>query len=73
MVTPKKRSSITDSSRRRGAGNRVPTKEDFDWLGIPIFDYYANHPDEAAIFRATMQDFQRLSERDRQVYSARLG
>src|SRR6516164_9500356 len=25
-------------------------------LGAPIFDYYANHPDEAAIFRATMQD-----------------
>jgi hypothetical protein len=25
-------------------------------LGAPIFDYYADHPDEAAIFRATMQD-----------------
>jgi hypothetical protein len=25
-------------------------------LGDPIFDYYAKHPDEAAIFRATMQD-----------------
>ncbi len=25
-------------------------------LGAPIFDYYAAHPDEAAIFRATMQD-----------------
>ena len=25
-------------------------------LGAPLFDYYANHPDEAAIFRATMQD-----------------
>jgi hypothetical protein len=25
-------------------------------LGAPIFDYYANHPDEVAIFRATMQD-----------------
>jgi len=24
-------------------------------LGAPIFDYYADHPDEAAIFRATMQ------------------
>src|SRR6516225_8943113 len=25
-------------------------------LGAPLFEYYANHPDEAAIFRATMQD-----------------
>ncbi len=25
-------------------------------LGAPIFDYYADHPNEAAIFRATMQD-----------------
>ena len=25
-------------------------------LGAPIFDYYADHPDEAVIFRATMQD-----------------
>ncbi len=25
-------------------------------LGAPIFDYYADHPEEAAIFRATMQD-----------------
>ncbi len=25
-------------------------------LGAPIFDYYADHPDEAAIFRATMQE-----------------
>jgi O-methyltransferase domain len=25
-------------------------------LGAPIFDYYADHPAEAAIFRATMQD-----------------
>jgi hypothetical protein len=24
-------------------------------LGVPIFDYYADHPDEAEIFRATMQ------------------
>jgi O-methyltransferase domain len=24
-------------------------------LGAPIFDYYTDHPDEAAIFRATMQ------------------
>jgi O-methyltransferase domain len=24
-------------------------------LGAPIFDYYADHPEEAAIFRATMQ------------------
>src|SRR6516165_6919334 len=24
-------------------------------LGAPLFDYYADHPDEAAIFRATMQ------------------
>lgn len=24
-------------------------------LGVPLFDYYADHPDEAAIFRATMQ------------------
>jgi len=24
-------------------------------LGAPFFDYYADHPDEAAIFRATMQ------------------
>jgi hypothetical protein len=24
-------------------------------LGAPIFDYYADHPDEAGIFRATMQ------------------
>ena len=22
-------------------------------LGAPVFDYYADHPDEAAIFRAT--------------------
>jgi hypothetical protein len=25
-------------------------------LGAPIFDCYADHPDEVAIFRATMQD-----------------
>jgi hypothetical protein len=32
MVTPKKTATITDSSGADGAHNRVPTKEDFDWL-----------------------------------------
>ena len=32
-----------------------PTARNAKGLGVPIFDYYAEHPDEAEIFRATMQ------------------
>jgi O-methyltransferase domain len=32
-----------------------PAARNAKGLGVPIFDYYADHPDEAEIFRATMQ------------------
>jgi hypothetical protein len=37
------------------AGVRTNQAQAARALGAPIFDYYADHPDEAAIFRATMQ------------------
>ena len=37
------------------AALRSPEARNAKGLGVPIFDYYANHPDEAEIFRATMQ------------------
>jgi hypothetical protein len=37
------------------AALRSPEARNAAGLGVPIFDYYADHPDEAAIFHATMQ------------------
>jgi hypothetical protein len=34
---------------------RSTEARDANGLGTPLFDYYAHHPDEAELFRATMQ------------------
>lgn len=38
-----------------GAALSSPAARNAKGLGVPLFDYYSDHPDEAEIFRATMQ------------------